>query len=321
MEQDNMPEKNQEMPEEKKGKGRNILTAALVIALLGTWGYIIYDNNKNKQEKQELAEQVKTVDSARNELQNELNDATLRLDALKTENVQAAGMLQAKDKEITALKNRIEAILKDEKATEAQLDEARRLIGELKGNIDVFAAEIEQLKRENKALSERNVVITSERDSALKIYDSATTVIREKESVIDIGSTLHASNFKIIGIKERNRGKEKEVTRAKRVDKIRITFDLDENRITPSGEKDIYVVIMTPDGQPVAVDAFGSGRFRTRDGVEHFFTKRLNINYVQGMKQEVVVEWGQDSNFKTGDYKVEVYNNGFQIGHGTVRFK
>ncbi|HRN71509.1 MAG TPA: hypothetical protein PLM81_00180 [Ginsengibacter sp.] len=321
MEAENKPGAEAQEPHERSGKGRNILTAALLIALLGTWGYIIYDNNKNKEEKEELSEQVKSVDSARNELQNELNDATLRLDALKTENVQAAGMLQTKDKEISNLKSRIESILRDEKATKEQLDEARRLIGELKGNIDTFAAEIASLKLQNKALVEQNTVVTSQRDSALKIYDSATTVIREKENVIDVGSTLHASNFKIAGIRERNKGKEKETSRAKRVDKLRITFDLDENRITQSGEKDIYVVIKTPDGQPVSVEAFGSGKFRTRDGVERYFTKRVSVNYEQGKKQEVVVEWSQNSNFKTGKYTVEIYNNGFLIGEGTVNLK
>src|SRR5574338_35419 len=115
----------------KNNSGRNVLTAILVIALLATWGYIIFDKNKTRQEKQDLTTQIVNSDSAKNELQRELDDAALRLDALKTSNVKADSLLKTKDKEIEALKARVRAIIHDKNATQAQLAEARRLIAQL----------------------------------------------------------------------------------------------------------------------------------------------------------------------------------------------
>lgn len=323
MSYENFPSPNR--PEEtevvKKNNGRNILTGILVVALLGTWGYIIYDKNQTRQEKEGLTSQIITSDSAKNQLQRELDDATMRLDALKTSNVKADSLLQTKDKDIQALKSRVQSILNDKNATTAQLSEARRLIAQLKGNIDTYTAEIETLKAENTQLVEDKRLITEQRDVVMKNLDSAQTVIREKDETIDVGSTLHASNFSIIGIKEKNSGKEKETTNARRVDKLRISFVIDENRITPSGPKDIYVSITSPDGTPVTVDALGSGTFVTRDGVERPFTKKIQINYTQGQKEPVKVEWSQNSDFKTGKYKIEIYNNGFKIGEGVRELK
>ncbi|HEY5407552.1 MAG TPA: hypothetical protein VIJ92_10695, partial [Ginsengibacter sp.] len=170
-------------------------------------------------------------------------------------------------------------------------------------------------------LTQEKQQVTDERDVANKNYDSANQVIKQKENVIDIGSTLHASNFNIIGLKEKSSGKEKETTTAKRVDKLRISFDIDENRITQNGPKDIYVCITSPDGNPVTVDALGSGKFKIRDGSEIPYTKKVQINYVQGQKQPVTVEWTQNSDFQTGNYKIEIYNNGFKIGEGVRSFK
>ena len=82
-------------------------------------------------------------------------------------------------------------------------------------------------------------MVTQERNKVRQDFDSAKTVIKDRESVIDVGSTLHASNFYILGIDEKKGGKEKETTKAKRVDKIRISFDLDENRISTTGPKDL----------------------------------------------------------------------------------
>jgi hypothetical protein len=305
----------------KNNSNRNILTGILIVALLATWGYIIYDKNKTKQEKQDLTTQIVNSDSSKNELQRELNDAALRLDVLKTSNVKADSLLKTKDKEIQDIKNRVQAILNDKNATQAQLAEARRLIAELKGNIETYTAQIEELKTQNTQLTQEKQKVTQERDSVKKNFDSATVVIKQKEDVIDVGSTLHASNFSIIGLKEKGGGKEKQTTTAKRVDKLRISFDIDENRITQSGPKDIYITITSPDGNPVMVEALGSGKFVTRDGTEKPYTKKVQINYVQGEKQPVTVEWTQNSSFQTGNYKIEIYNNGFKIGEGVRSFK
>ena len=323
MSYENFPNSN--APEEtvvvKNNNNRNILTGILIVALLATWGYIIYDKNKTKQEKQDLTAQIVNSDSSKNELQRELNDAALRLDVLKTSNVKADSLLKTKDKDIQELKNKVQSILNNKNATAAQLAEARRLIAELKGNIETYTAQIEELKTQNTQLTQQKQQVTQERDIANKNYDSANQVIKQKEDVIDVGSTLHASNFSIVGLKEKGNGKEKETTTAKRVDKLRISFDIDENRITQSGMKDIYVSITSPDGNPVVVDALGSGKFTTRDGVEKPFTKKVQINYVQGQKQPVTVEWTQNSDFQTGNYKIEIYNNGFKIGEGVRSFK
>ena len=320
---ENFPES--EKPENTAAKtnnsGRNILTAILVIALLATWGYIIYDKNKTRQEQQNLTSQIVNSDSAKNELQRELDDAALRLDALKTSNVKADSLLRTKDKDIEALRSRAQKILNDKNATTAQLAEARRLIAQLKGNIETYTAQIDSLTIANTQLTEANRIVTQQRDVVQKNFDSASQVIKQKEDVIDIGSTLHASDFSIAGIKEKNSGKEKVTTTAKRVDKLKISFTVDENRITQSGPKDLYVCITAPDGTPVAVDALGSGTFTTRDGVQKPFTKKLQINYVQGQKQPVTVEWSQNSHFQTGNYKIEIYNNGFKIGEGTRSLK
>jgi len=312
-------------PEEKvtvkNNNGRNILTAVLVIALLATWGYIIFDRNKTRQEKQDLTTQIVNSDSAKNELQRELDDAALRLDALKTSNVKADSLLKTKDKDIEGLQARVRAIIHEKNATASQLAEAKRLIAQLKGNIETYTAQIDSLTVANAQLTENNRVVTQQRDQVQKNYDSANQVIKQKEDVIDVGSTLHASGFAIEGVKEKKSGKEKVTSTAKRVDKLKISFVLDENRITTSGLKDIYVCITSPDGKPVSVDALGSGTFTTRDGVQRTFTKKLTVNYVQGQKQNVNVEWSQNSKFQTGDYKVEIYNNGFKIGEGNVTLK
>ena len=314
------------VPEQKPtAKKRNfnyktILLGVLIAALAGTWGYMIWDKSNSSKQEQQLSTQLTTSDAAKNDLQRELNEAVMNLDMLKSTNAKAEELIKSKDKDIEDLKQKIQKIINDKNATASQLAQARKLIKQLKGNIEMYAAEIEKLKNENTQLTEEKRVITVERDAVRKNYDSATVVIKEKENIIDIGSTLHASNLNVVGVKEKSSGKEKETTTAKRVDKLKISFELDENRITQSGLKEIYVNLIAPDGSVIVIPE-GAAKFVTRDGVEKTATKKVEIDYKQGERKQVQLELAKVQNFIPGNYKIEIYNNGFKIGEAVRSLK
>ena len=308
-------------PQPKKSDWRTFLSIALVIALLGTWAYIIWDKSKTTEVFQQKETQYAAVTSEKDTLQSLLDEATMRYDMLKTTNAKKDSTITTKDRDIAEKKARIQALLSKTNATKAELTEAKRLIASLNTDIQGYKEQVELLKGQNVKLTQEKEAVTQEKMVVEKNFDSAKTVIKEKEGLIDVGSTLHASNFNIIGVQEKKSGKEKETTTAKKVDKLRITFDLDENRIATSGSKELYVSITAPDGTPVAVEALGSGKFTSRDGEEKLFTHKVQISYTQGQKQTVSFDWKQNTSFTTGNYKIEVYHNGFKIGEGVRTFK
>ena len=317
-------EKSQTTVEQSQRKTKNntraILIAGLVVALLGTWGYILYDKSKNKEEIVQKETVIATTTTQRDELQKELEDAAMRYDMLKSANSKKDSSITVKDREIDEKKVRIQSILNKSNATTAELGEARRLIASLNGDIEGYKNQIEILQGQKIQLIQEKAVVSGQRDKALRNYDSAEMVIREKEELVNVGSTLKASNFNIMAINEKG-SKEKTTSTAKRVDKLRISFDLNENMLAKSGAKEIYVLITGPDGAPIAVQALGSGTFSTRDGVQKPFTQRLDVNYTQNKKQTVSFDWMQNSDFATGKYKIEVYNNGFKVGEGSKTLK
>ena len=301
---------------EKKNNLRTILTAALGVALLATWGYVIYDKNKSKETIQQKETVIASTSLQRDQLQKELEDAAMRYDVLKTSNSKMDSAITAKDRDIDGKKAKIQQLLNKSNATAAELSEARRLIASLNGDINGYQAQVAVLQQQKTQLISEKAVVTQQRNSALRNYDSSTLVIKQKEDLINVGSTLHASNFNIVGINEKSSGREKTTSTAKRVDKLRISFDLDENMITQSGSKELYVCITAPDGTPVAVQALGSGTFSTREGNEKPYTQKIDVNYSQNKRQTVSFDWKQNSTFLTGNYKIEVFNNGFKVGEG-----
>ncbi len=308
-------------PEPPKTDWRFFSTIGLVIALLATWGYIIWDKSKVKETIQQKDAQYSSVVSEKDTLKSLLDEATMRYDVLKTSNAKKDSTITAKDRDIAEKKARIQGILSKSNATKEELAQAKTLIASLNTDIESYKVQVETLKGENQQLTVEKQAVTQQRDAVIKNYDSAKSVIKAKEDVIDVGSTLHASGFNIAGIERKNSGKEKETTKAKKVDMLRISFTLDENRIAESGNKDLYVCITAPDGKPIAVEALGSGMFRTRDGEDKSFTQKVQVQYTQGQRQVVSFDWKQNSPFQVGDYKIEVFHNGFKIGEGVRQFR
>ena len=98
-----------------------------------------------------------------------------------------------------------------------------------------------------------------------------------------------------------------------------ISFDV-ENRIAKSGPADIYVIVTAPDGQVISDASLGSGTLTTRQDGDKPFTFKTTLEYEQGTRKNVQVPLRQN-NFQTGDYRIEIYQNGFKIAEGVRSLK
>lgn len=302
--------------EQHPSKGNRTLLLSLIIALVASWGYFIWDKNRVRNEKNKTDMIIANTSMERDELKRQLDEATSRYDELKMASSGKDSAITAKDVEIRDKKDRIENLLSRLNTGRKELAEARDLIASLNADIDSYKDRIQVLEGKNLQLSKENETLSGERDELSRQFDSARLLISDKEMVIDVGSTLHASSFSIEAIYEKKSGKEVNTEKARKADKMRISFNLDENMIASSGSKPLFIIITDPSGKPVLNNDNGSGRFMARDGRELPYTRRVDVNYVQNQKQTVNFDWKQEGPFLAGSYRIEVYHNGFKIGEG-----
>ena len=304
----------------KKRDNRNLIYGLLAAALLGTWGYFFYDKSKSTELTGALQAQLHVSDSAKNNLQVQYNTALQRLDELTSMNNSLDSLAKMKSNELSKLKSRIQSILKKQYKTTADLAEAKKLIDELNTKISELVIETENLRNENEQLRTENQQIIVQKQTIQREHDSTKVVKKKSEEKLDVASTLNASNIQIAAIDIRRNGKEVEKAKAKRVDKIRVSFEV-FNRMGEQSAKDVYVVITDPSGAIVKNEAMGSGSFVTREEGEKPFTQKSNVQFSAGQSIPVTVEWKPGTRFMEGVYKIAIYNNGFKIGEGNKSLK
>jgi peptidoglycan hydrolase CwlO-like protein len=294
---------------------RNVIIGIMAAVLVGLGAWLIVDKNKSTDTIQQQQTEITKVTDEKSEIQQSFDASLSRLDSVKSVNTNLQSQLAASNSEISKTKAEIRSILNKKNATAAELNRAKQLIASLNTKISDMQAEVARLTQDNQTLTQEKTVLTEEKQKLNEDLSTTTAAKVELEKKVDVASTLNASNISITPVKLKGNGEEKVTASAKRVDKLKISFDVD-NRIAQPGTADVYVLVIGPDGKPVS----NSGTFTTREEGDKSFTAKLPVELQTAKRTNVQFQF-TPGNFQQGNYTILIYQNGFKIGEGTRELK
>lgn len=296
------------MSNESSSNSSKVIIGVLILALVGSW---IYFNSSKVDMITTYDNKIAVIDSAKAKIQAEFIEVSAKADSLTNQNTSLQGELLDKSNQIQKLKTNISTILRKQNATDKELAEAKTLITELNGKVSNLFADLSKAQAENKELNNKNEQLTNTNTA---LNNNLTATQKEKDRLQDIGSTLHASNFSIQSLRVREDGSERKTNNTRRANTIRLSFQIDRNKITPSGSQDLYVSITGPDGK-----AFNeTGKINTREEGTKAFSNKLSVQYEQNKELPVSFDI-KNVSFIEGEYTIEIFHNGFKIGEGKTK--
>jgi len=299
---------------------KNIIIVVLAIGFAGTWAYLLVDTNKAQHVQVQNQAQIAKITDDKGAVQKSFDESLVRLDSMSGISNMMKAKLAKDNTEIARRKAEIRSILNKKNATSAELEKAKQLIGELNDKIGSMEEQVASLSHDKESLTQDKVALSQ--DTAKLGQDlSATVAVKvDLEKKVDIASTLNASNIAITPVAVRSNGKEKVTTTAKRVNKLVISFDVD-NRIAQSGKTDMFVCITGPDGKNIVAQAAEAGTFTTRDEGDKSFTAKVPVELDSAKTKKVAFAFTPNATFQQGMYTIQIYQNGFKVGEGTRELK
>lgn len=306
----------QPMQPQQPKKNNTWIYVGIIAALLAGNIYLFTNNNKLSNKLEASQHEFNAADSSRRAVEADYQAALVRLDELVSKNNVMDSLINDQNGEIAKLKSQINAIVRNGNATKAELGKAKKLIAQLNTKVRTYQERIAELESQNADLTDQNTVLTVERDQAV----TENIGLQQKAR---LGAVLHASNIRLTPIDLRRNGKkEKETGKAGRVDVMRVTFDIDENRIAESGTKQIHIRISDPSGNLLSNAAYGSGVLTDAEGndINYTLLKQIALETNSPVK-DLTADWKQDSDYQKGTYTIELYNDGYKIGGGSVTLK
>lgn len=297
--------------EEKKRGGILWLIISLLTVsnALTIWLYL--------QEKNKAAEQIVVTEKVvveRDNIKSDLLSLQHEYDNLKTNDA-------ALQKEIDEKKAYIEQLLKEAEKHKGD----SYIIAKLKKETETLRQIMIGYVHTIDSLGTLNKNLIVEKQNVLKELDNekgkTSTLNKEKEELkatIEKGSILTCFNIKAVAVKLKSGGKkESETTKAKRADKIKVSFSLGENKIAKPGEKTVYVRVITPDGKEMAKNYDDTFRF-TFDNSSGYYAGKTSLNYANVEIAGVTYCEG-NSPMVAGNYIIEVTCDNVIVGTTTLK--
>lgn len=301
----------------KSNRTRNIMIAILA-ALAITNGTTLYLLLNVKHEKE-----VVTIE--KNTLNDEYNSVIASLEEKKTEIGQLKGKNDEMDKEIVAKQqmieeeqNKLAELHEKNELTGSELNQARKMIGQYTITIAALQKKVEEYGAQNQQLTVEKEQLTADLSCEVDHNTQLTATNTVLTKKVDAGSYLQIPTVQVAAIKRKNNGSEVPVEKVKAAESLKISFETGANKVLDPGPLSLYVRIINPRGETLAVTEQGSGVIpETETGKPVQYSKKANIQYNQSSKK-VTLYWTRYIT-DAGTYRVEVYQNGKVVGKGSVR--
>lgn len=335
----------------KSNAARTAVITTLIVGLIGLNVFLwFYSKSNEKAMEKQYTTELSAAESLRMDLDKQYQDALSNIELFEGENSKLDSLIQSKKSELDAQKAKIQKLLKSESLSKGELEKAQFMMNDMRSNSQAYIREIsdlrltvQQLKQEKEVLIQEKVVLSGdlsrERAEKVELKEVLETKIKKKEAkvtqvteekevveqqleeITNRAIVLSSANMDVSTVRYRNSGKEVATDNHKKVEKVKVCYDILSNKVAEAGNKNILLRILHPDGYTLAVEELGSGKFITAESnEERQYTTDALIDYV-GETERFCTYWSYNTEFAPGVYRVELYHLGYEIGQGAFELK
>jgi hypothetical protein len=294
------------MENQKSNSNLKAVIAILAVLLIGSLVYIF----KMTSDAKALQTELTTTKSDKESVMKDLEELKARYDAAIAENTSMSDELIAEREKVVNLMSD----LKKSKGDAASMKKYKSQYFSLENKMKALIAENETLKKDNATL-------TTQRDSTVTVLGEARkyneVLVGQNEELsktVEVAQKLTVSNLKTAAYKLRSSGKQIETEKARRADVLKISFNINENKVAKQGDKMYYVQVIDSKNNVL-------GEKKT----ESFGSNSLTYSFVTTVKYEnKSVDVSQDlsgQNFEKGTYFVNVFDKGELVSKSSFTLK
>jgi hypothetical protein len=267
--------------------------------------------NKNKKLKAESERLLL-------EKEAQIQQAIGEINTYKGQNAQLDSLVKVAEDALLVKSASLDSMLAVNRLTENQIRKFKEENKQLAYYKKLYLRQIDSLIQANQMLVAENSGlkqdINTERMNSERLKDDNASLSNK----VALGSILKIRSASLSGIRMSGK-KEKLITKASKVEKLKVCMTLMENALAKKGNRVVYLRIFDPQGALMLVDGTGSGS-TTLQGKEFQYTALAPVEYQQE-DTPLCIYWNKGGNFVAGSYKAEVYCDGSLIGSTSLSLK
>jgi hypothetical protein len=292
-------------PINKKDNSK-ITLIAIILILLGVIGYLVFSNQQKEEENIAQAQKMESDSLEISKKIKDLEELQLAYERMKADKEALGLETDSLDKQIQKLNDYIAAV---KKGNAKEIKDLKNKINEIQADLIKKENELQTLIRTNDTLRAKAENLYKENQAMGDSISNLSAVKSELSEKVAIASVLKAENIKVSVLNSKGKELEKDEFKAKTIDKLKVSFNLGENKVARRNQKDIYLRVVEPNGAVL----FTGDKFFTAEGKEIPYTDKKSINF-DNTKQPVIFLYMKGSPYKTGKYTIELFAETSKIG-------
>lgn len=278
-----------------------IVILVIVLAIVG-WMY-------NRQVKD--SEDIQTMlTSEKDSLTRNLKGLMADYTSLETTNDSINQKLQSEQDRVKKLYAQVQS---ERNISYSKIKEYQRELGTLRTIMKDLLHDVDSLNAMNQQLIAENVKVKEEATTAKKTVKELEQKTEELNSQVEKGSVIKARSIVAMAVSRKGN----EVTRARKVEKIRVCFTLSENAIAKAGVRDAYIRILGPDQFILAKAETDLFDFQ---GEKIVYSAKREADY-QNQDIDLCIFYDNKGELVAGKYQATVYVDGIMVGSSDFTLK
>ena len=306
-----VPAKKENPPAGRTGKNNKLfmIIAAVLFVVAGILGWQFLEQSATIKEER----------SEKGEIKAELGQLLAEYQNVTTDN---EGLRQQLDEKIEEIEMMLVDIEKLEKAKIEQrwlMTKFKRENQSLRRILKVYLHELDSMGKKINVLEVEKTEIASNLTTEKEKSELLTQEKEDLTGKVELGSTFKLYQTKVVGIRMRGAGKEKEEMRARRIEKIKVCFTVAANSLTKPGERDSYIRVADAQGNVMPKGGDSSNVFMSAAGKELAYSGRRSLNYMN-VAEDICVYFNK-LGLDPGKYSVDIFADGKKVGESVITFE
>lgn len=284
-----------------------IAASAICVVLIGV---LIYMNTQMRARQEENEQMIEVLKMDKAEMENEYEQFAMQYNEMMTQ-INNDSLIN----QLSIEQERVQKLLEELRQTKA--DNAREImrlkkeLATLRAILKDYVMQIDSLNRENMALKVDNDKLRNQNQQAKEHISDLSTKNEELVDKVAIASQLHATAISAVA----HNKKGKDTDKIKKAKKFVISFTLARNVTTVTGMRSVHVRISTPTGS--ILTSGGTFQYENRD-LQYSIMK--DVEYT-GEELPVTVYWDIAESLSAGEYRVDIFCDGQNIGTTTFSMR
>ncbi len=273
-------------------------------------GLLIYMNTKMRVRQEENEQMIEVLKMDKAEMENEYEQFAMQYNEMMAQ-INNDSLIN----QLAIEQERVQKLLEELRQTKAEntreIIRLKKELATLRAILKDYVMQIDSLNRENQALKVDNDKLRNQNQLA---KEHITTLSTQNEELVDkvaIASQLNATGISAMAHNKRG----KDTDKIRKAKKFVVSFTLARNVTTETGMRSIYVRITTPTGSILTNG--GTFQYENRD-LQYSILKEVEYN---GEELPVTVYWDIAESLTAGQYRVDIFADGQNIGTTTFEME